>query len=323
MELYKENPFVLFKDSVSSSYDRARKYTENLYNDLLSDAQFATILASRGGSNIEYIVNFTDQQLKDIESGRIKLNRENGKLYAQFRDANNKYSDKIDISKRKIGGKLDMVDMANALQMKAIQGQLDAITEEIESINENVLSVLEGQQSDRIALYFSGYSMYLEAKDVEDHNFKKLLLSQAIRALSDSNHQLSQVMSSDINYLIEGKYKNSFGKSLDKINEKINNINKSYCYIHQAFILKAAIYCDMGEITAMTKVLEEYANFIELTVAKNAAILAEADPKDSAKDDGIWKKRSKLLDNVDKLVQSLESREGVIYLDLIEEVQND
>ena len=142
MELYKENPFVLFKDSVSSSYDRARKYTENLYNDLLSDAQFATILASRGGSNIEYIVNFTDQQLKDIESGRIKLNRENGKLYAQFRDANNKYSDKIDISKRKIGGKLDMVDMANALQMKAIQGQLDAITEEIESINENVLSVL-------------------------------------------------------------------------------------------------------------------------------------------------------------------------------------
>lgn len=47
----------------------------------------------------------------------------------------------------------------------------------------------------------------------------------------------------------------------------MNCINQSFGFIHQATKLKAGAYCDIDELSAMSTVLEEYAYFIEGTIA--------------------------------------------------------
>ena len=52
-------------------------------------------------------------------------------------------------------------------------------------------------------------------------------------------------------------------------------------------MLRAGIYCNEGELTAMSTVLKEYSYFIEGTVAKNANLLAQCDKTDTGTEKGV------------------------------------
>ena len=209
--------------------------------------------------------------------------------------------------------------MANALQMKALQEQVQQIANQIAVIDHSVREVIQGQQNDRIGLYYSGLSLYLEARNVNDPEMKKALIAQSLRALSEARFQLGLAMQSDIKYLADGDFKIGKGKSVGLIDSRINSINQSFAFIHQATMLRAGIYCNEGELAAMSTVLNEYSYFIEGTVAKNAGLLVQCDKSDTGTEKGVWKSRAKLKLDVAEFNKQLNTHDKTIYLDVIKE----
>lgn len=101
-------------------------------------------------------------------------------------------------------------------------------------------------------------------------------------------------------------YDKAKGKRKELIIEHMNNINQSFAFIHQATMLRAGIYCDIGEHGSMARVLEEYSYFIDNDVAKNALLLSQYcfEPSDMELSS---KKRIKLYD-----FKVLEKSSGII-----------
>lgn len=96
------------------------------------------------------------------------------------------------------------------------------------------------------------------------------------------------------------------------------SINQSFAFIHQATMLKAGIYCDVSELSAMSTVLDEYAHFIDETIAGNASLLAQCDLIDNGTESGIWKSRAKLKLNVADFTKKISTSEKVLYLGIEE-----
>ena len=87
-------------------------------------------------------------------------------------------------------------------------------------------------------------------------------------------------------------------------------------------MLRAGIYCDQGELAAMSTVLSEYSYFIEGTVSKNAGLLAQCDINDSGTDAGIWKSRANLKLDVAEFSKQIKSPQKTLYLGVSAEEKN-
>ena len=158
--------------------------------------------------------------LKAIESGAVKLSVEkSGKMMAQIRDANGRYGEKLPIRKEYFKKGIDSAQMANALQMQALQEQLSQITDQIQVINHSVVRVLEGQQNDRIAQYYSGLALYAESRLVTDSAMQKALVAQSLKALAEATFELTLTMQSDIKHLANRDGKHVKGKRIEYIDE--------------------------------------------------------------------------------------------------------
>ena len=96
----------------------------------------------------------------------------------------------------------------------------------------------------------------------------------------------------------------------------MDRINQCFSVIHQATLLKAAIYCKEGEMLATAIVLEEYAQFINGTVSKNSEILSQCDILDKGATIGVWKSRADLELDVSRMVTCLKNPEKVVYIDI-------
>ena len=256
-----------------------------------------------------------------IDSGKIKLTIEKGgKTFAQIKNGN-KYGEKLPIKRETFARGNDPVQMANAMQMRAIQEQMQEISCQIESIDHSVREVIQGQQNDRIALYYSGVALYLEACKVNDQEMRKALIAQALRGLSESTFQLTLKIQDDIKFLSDKKYDNDKKHRADTIRERMQSIEQSFSFIHQASMLRAAIYCKEGELQAMSSVLSEYSHFIGGTIAPNAQLLAECDKNDSGTERGTWKSRKNLELDVTELVKRLDAPRKTLYLSMAQEAE--
>lgn len=308
-------PVELLSRSIDARMTEAERAAERVYRAVVKAAPAAAQVHEATKKGFRLVVDATESTLADIESGKIKLTSENGgKMYAQIRQANGNYGTKLPIKKEVFAKGFDPIQMANAMQMKALQDQLQLISEQIAIIDQSVQQVIQGQQNDRIAMYYSGLTMYLEARKVNDPEMRKALIAQSLRALSEASFQLLLTMQSDIRFLAGGGYKLAKGKSAGKIDERMQSINQSFAFIHQASMLRAGIYCSEGELAAMTAVLSEYSRFIDGTVAKNAELLAQCDVSDSGTEKGIWKSRKNLRLDIDELTKKLSEPGKVIYL---------
>jgi len=213
------------------------------------------------------------------------------------------------------------VQLANVMQMKALQNQVEVLTDQILAIDYNVKDVLQGQQNDRIGLYYSGLALFLEAQNVNDEKIKKALIAQSLRGLSEATFQLTLTLQADIRYLINGEYKSVKGKRVELIEKRMKSIHQSFAFIHQSTMLRAGIYCELDEVAAMSTVLGEYSYFIEETIAKNAGLLAQCDTSDSGTESGIWKSRTNLKLDVVDLAKQIKSPEKILYLGVETEVK--
>jgi len=313
-------PVELLSQSLDTRLAEAESAAERIYQAVIKAASPAAQIHEATKKGFRLVVDATESTLDAIESGKIKLTTEkSGKVFAQIREASGKYGSKLPIKKEVYAKGLDPVQVANAMQMKALQEQLQQVSEQIAMIDQSVREVIQGQQNDRIGLYYSGLTLFLEARNINDPELRNALIAQSMRALSEATYQLTLTMQSDIRFLAAGEYRTAKGKSAKQIDARMQSINQSFQYIHQASMLRAGIYCSEGELSAMTTVLSEYSRFIEGTVAKNANLLAQCDVSDSGTESGVWQSRKNLRLDVADIAHQLNAPGKVIYLGKAEE----
>lgn len=315
-----EYPIMLLSNGIKARLEQAEIAVKEVYRAVAKEAPILAQVQQSMKKGYRYVVDATERTLKDIESGKIKLTTEkSGKMFAQIREANGHYGSKLPIKKEDFCRGVDLAQMANALQMKALQVQIQNIAEQISIIDHSVRDILQGQQNDRIGLYYSGMALFLEASNITDGEMKKALMAQSLRALSEATFQLTLTMQTDIQYLANKEYGTAKGKRTELIDCRMHSINQSFAFIHQATMLRAGIYCNQGELAAMSTVLEEYSRFIDGTVAKHAAMLAQCDTTDSGTDEGVWKSRTRLKLNVSDFTKQIKAPEKTIFLGVSKE----
>lgn len=308
-------PIKLLSGALERKREQANRIVKSVYDSVIREASVVAQTEQAMKKGYRYVVDATESTLEAIESGKIKLTTErNGQTFAQIRQPNGHYGSKLPIKREEFAKGIDNVQMANAMQMQALQDQLKVIENQIYAIDHNVKDVLQGQQNDRIGLYYSGAALFLEAQNVNDEQMKKQLIAQALRSLSDATFQLSLTLRDDIKYLVDGEYKGAKGRRVELIEKKIQSIHQSFAFVHQSAMLRAGIYCEQNEIGAMTTVLGEYSRFIEGKIAKNAGLLAQCDANDDGSDTGIWNRRANLRLDVSDFAKQIKAPEKTLYL---------
>lgn len=308
-------PIKLLSDGLRARMDQADRAAKAIYSAVVKESSVLAQTEQAVQKGYRYVVDATESTLEAIESGKIKLTTEKtGQMFAQIRESNGHYGSKLPIKREEFSKGIDTVQMANAMQMKALQSQVEALADQITAIDHNVKDVLQGQQNDRIGLYYSGLALFLESQSVNDEDIKKALIAQALRGLSEATFQLTLTLQADIRYLVNGEYKSAKGKRVELIEKRMQSIHQSFGFIHQSTMLRAGIYCEQGEVAAMSTVLGEYSHFIEGTIAKNAGLLAQCDTSDSGTESGIWKSRANLKLDVSDFAKQIKSPEKVLYL---------
>lgn len=306
-------PAYFLSNGIRTEFEKAQIVAQNIYNTVIKEMPTLTQVQQAMKKGCRYVVDVTDSTIQAIESGALKLTQENGKTYAQL-IKNGKYSNKLPIKKELFRKGIDPVQMANALQMQALQDQIQDVANQLVMIGGSVKEVLQGQQNDRIGLYYSGLSLFLESRSVSDVGLRNALQAQALRALTESTFQLKLTMQSDIQYLNRKEYNKAKGKRKELIIEHMNNINQSFAFIYQAAMLRAGIYCDIGEHASMARVLEEYSYFIDTDVKRNAILLSQYDMNDDGTPSGLWASRSQLKLNTAELSKALNNPTKTLYL---------
>ena len=161
LSIYDPNyPVALFSDSMNLTLHEADKCAQEIYRAVAKAAPSTTQLA-KAKKSVRYVVDMSDKTIENIESGKIKLTTNKaGETFAQIMDENGKFGKKLPIKKEDVVVGVDPVTMAMAMQMKAMQEQLEDIADQINRIDKNVKEVIKGQQNDRIGQYLSGVSLY-------------------------------------------------------------------------------------------------------------------------------------------------------------------
>lgn len=310
-------PAMLLEEAFEFQLNRAERVAHDIYDAVTKDsAPVFPLVDSERESHL--IVDVSDDVMQDIHDGKIKLVEENNQFFAQLRE-NGHYSKKLPVKEKTFGDELSVYQAANALQLKAIQESLQKLSVQIKAIDESVRDVINGQQTDRIGMYYSGVSLFMEASAVSNPSLKESLLAQSIKALTESSFQLTLIMQSDIRYIKNKEYESKKKIRTKLISEKMASINQCFSIIHQSSILKAGIYCQAGEFAAMGSVLEEYSRFIAGTVAQNASLLAQCDISDDGTILGVWKSRANVRLDASDITSKLKASNESLYLDLRKE----
>ena len=266
-------------------------------------------------TKIQYIADLSDDMVDAIEKGIIKLDtNKNHEIFAQMKNGN-RYGKKIPLRKELVENGIDPLELSMALQLKTIEDKLSNVIETLDEIGEDIEEVAQGQQNDRIGLYFSGRELYLEARTVQDSGFRDMLTAQALKALNDAKNQLFLELRDDVFYLVDEKYKQKKSNSVKSIKEKIKNINKCFDVIHRISIMKAAIYYERNELSAMLATMKDYQRFLSTTIVPFAPKLSECDESDTLLRNGKWESRAKMLGEIETLQARIEENcEHYLYI---------
>ncbi len=268
-------------------------------SDVLGKGVLGEKLIKSQKKETRYVVNMSEELSQAIDKGLVKLDTsKTGEIFAQLRDASGHFSDKLSITKEVAKVGLNPAEISQALQMKAIEEKLGEMMDMLDEIGRDVAEVIQGQQNDRIGLYNSGLTLYLESRGIQDATFRSLVAAQALKTLSDGNEQILQEMRTNMQYLLEGKYKAKKGHSADDIREKMANINRCFDIVHRSYLLKASLFYERNEINAMLSVFDEYGKFLQREIMPYAPQLTELDRNDVLLQDGRWDRRAQLFGEI-------------------------
>ena len=312
-------PVLFLKRELERYMRKTEKLIANAYNEIIRVSPAASQIRQALDKGSRLVVDADRKTLDDIKKGIIKLSFEKGRTVGQIRKENGEFGSKLGVKWEDYRKGIDPVKFSEALQMQSLQAQIEAMSEQISHINQNVGKVLQGQQNDRISLYYSGLALYLESCSVSDNTLKNQIRTQALSVLSQACFQLKLNLETEIRSIADREHLQLKGRQAKSLEETIHSIEQGFQFIHQASILRAAIYCHQGELSAMSTVLKEYSSFIASDIVPNAELLAQADKTDSGLENGKWKSRKNLQLDVPEMSKKLHSsKETVYYLGLSE-----
>lgn len=311
-----------FKNLLASRLQQAQSIVNKVTRIAFAAANANALLSTNQESEALYVLDVPKHIATGLRNGTLKLDQNKaGEMFAQLRGADGEFGKKIPIKEELVKQGIDPVTAVNAMQLQAVQQQLAGVVEALEIISEDIAEVIQGQYNDRLGLYYSGLNLYLESQQVENESFKQLVASQSIKALSDAGAQMRLALESDIRYLLEGKYKKKKGQSAEEIQSRMASINQSFEAIHRSYVLKAAVYCDLGEVKAMLDTIQQYGKFLSSQIVPNAPKLREFDASDVLLADGIWDKRAKSISAVAEIQKRIAGGE-MFYLEAGEGREN-
>ena len=274
-----------------SILDATRVAVQNVYDKQENDSHF--------------VVEMSDEIKEALQKGEVKLDTgKNGEIYAQLRKANGSYSNKLSIKEELVVQGVTPEQLLFALQMEAISAKLSTIIEDVKELETKVVAVAQGQRNDRIGLFYSGLSLYLESKVMNNTTLREQMTTMALKTISDANSQMIQDIRTSVEYLISKKY----GKGKDapeRISEHLSIIRQCYDVVYRASFLKATIYQENNEIGAMLTAIDEYSRFVKQMIEPYVGILSELDPNSQLISKSDWQKIADSLSGCRDLVQQL------------------
>lgn len=301
LDLYDEQfSYNSFKELIHNKSEESHKVINELINQFEIDTD----------DDVNLKVNLSDEVKEKYKQGLIKFDKDkDGNMYAQLRE-NGKYGKKLTISEE-----TKQTDLVFAAQLNNIKDVLFEIVDLLENIEECVNNVLTDLHNDRVGLYYSGISIYLEALQTTDTSLQKQLIAQSIKSLSDSQAQIMQELKSDVAYLKSSEYQKIKKKKHERLVEKMQNIHECYQTINRIITLKAMIYFDNNQLSSMLMVCKQYQRFIDAFIKPNAAFLIECDPRDDKLINGVWNKRANAFIECKEL-QNVLNGNDLFYIEM-------
>jgi len=145
----------------------------------------------------------------------------------------------------------------------ALQSTMAAVLEQLETLNEQVFDVIQGQLSDRIGIIRGAEETYKQALLVQDINIRKQLLSQSISELNKGRCQLIESLESKTKFIhelpqstIKQIFYSLFQKiDPDKINKKFHETQRIFDNIIRSSSFIALAYEELGEMKSLQQSL--------------------------------------------------------------------
>ena len=271
-----------------ANFEALIEQSENDSESILASARQAAHTAfDREQDEPKYVLDISDDVAAKIDSGELQLVTYGDEAFAQLRDENGRFGKRLPIKKDLEEEGISVEQLQIALQMEAIKDQLKSIISGMKELEGYVKDVLEGQRNDRIGLYYSGISLYIEACATRDEYLRKQLTAQAIKSLNDANSQMIQEARSSIEYLVTKQFRKSKDR-MKKIEEQLSIIQQCSGAIFKASCMKAIVYYSCGEVDAMLVAIEEYGHFVENLIVPNVGELSELDSSVKLISKGPW-----------------------------------
>lgn len=233
----------------------ANKIRNNLFTHI-PEAKLLKKLVEKS-DNVEYVAKLSEVAKEKLKSGEWSygIRKKTGETYAVLKDTETgKIKSSVTLEKRAVK------DLGNLPELSAIQGQLASISEQIESLNELVIRVEQGQYNDRFSGFFSARQLIVEALATRNEQLKKDLLLSAIK---ENNNTIAKLMMSI--YTDSLAFTNLKTKQTDA--NRINILlQQSISYLSSAMQLNVVAYTVLEEHESVIAVLSNYKAFTEQTL---------------------------------------------------------
>lgn len=235
----------------------ANKIRKNLFAHIPEAKLLKKLVEKKDNDNVEYIAKLSEVAKEKLKSGEWSygIRKKTGEIYAVLKDTETgKIKSSVTLEKRAAK------ELGNLPELSAIQGQLALISEQIESLNELVVRVEQGQYNDRFSGFFSARQLIVEALATRNEQLKKDLLLSAIK---ENNNTIAKLMMSIYTDSID--FTNLKTKQTDA--NRINILlQQSISYLSSAMQLNVVAYTVLEEHESVIAVLSNYKAFTEQTL---------------------------------------------------------
>lgn len=235
----------------------ANKIRNNLFTHIPEAKLLKKLVEKNDNGNVEYVAKLSEVAKEKLKSGEWSygIRKKTGETYAVLKDTETgKIKSSVTLEKRAVK------DLGNLPELSAIQGQLASISEQIESLNELVIRVEQGQYNDRFSGFFSARQLIVEALATRNEQLKKDLLLSAIK---ENNNTIAKLMMSI--YTDSLAFTNLKTKQTDA--DRINILlQQSISYLSSAMQLNVVAYTVLEEHESVIAVLSNYKSFTEQTL---------------------------------------------------------
>lgn len=302
--------------SVSSFVDKIEADNHSSKDIILSAKDSVKKALSRDSEETKYYVDMSAEVKQALESGEVEFVKGgNGEVYAQLRNANGRFGKKLSITEDLDDAGINYDELRAAIQMEAIAEQLKEVVSTLKEIEAQLSDSIADHRNDRIGLFYSGMSLYMEAKHISDDAFRKQIMAQALKAISDANSQMIQDIRTGIEFLATEQYKGR-KKPKELVAENIKAIKQCYEIVYKSTIMKALIYYENYEMVAMATAIGEYSEFIENLIVPYTGMLSELDKDSKFIAQGPWGKIANTRLECDDIKKILSGSDNHLVIEM-------